>query len=481
MTRTFPLLLLLSACGTLQPLQPEVSEASASYRSVNEVSLDGLTQLPPNALTFRQRTLSHFFSGTPYCVAAGEFFASYEISVSCTGNFPFYYASPPQTAPAAIDSFVKLSRDLGVEVTLQNSVSVSLLAPESEQSAGGTPAQLSGVPSPYNNPELQNQQVSDLLSVGFSTGSVGNYSIQPTVLESYLRELGLPGIVTPRGSFSQLVAPDNTHAVVRTLDELSVRSHVFMTTGLTQETVGGLSAAFPDAKLFFEPASNRLTVTTDQLEPLLPALRPYLVQPREIAIRGAIVEFSDSRGTSGSLTLAGTSGSFTVNGGSGGALVLGSNGLEAGLSLARSLGQVSILAKPSLTVSNGQTAEFLSGQKLPLPTSTTVDGVTNQSFQYVDVGYKLSATAHVGDDGTITLSLDLESSSASPSETAAPVLNTRSVSTKLRLLPGQTAVISGLSDSTETLNRTVGLPTSGSRRKTNSEVLFLVTVDLLDL
>jgi Flp pilus assembly secretin CpaC len=75
--------------------------------------------------------------------------------------------------------------------------------------------------------------------------------------------------------------------------------------------------------------------------------------------------------------------------------------IQAQINAAASKGVVKILAAPTLTVLNGQSAEFRSGQTVYIPTgSTTTDTATTDNFEEVQVGIGLRITPIVHEELT---------------------------------------------------------------------------------
>ena len=156
---------------------------------------------------------------------------------------------------------------------------------------------------------------------------------------------------------------------------------------------------------------------------------------------------------------ANTSGGFTLNSAAGFLprsdafnLVLGNAGagLLSALSLLESNGFAYTLATPSLSVMSGQSASFLAGGELPIPTRSggTVDnGVT---IQYREFGVKLQVTATVLDQNRIALKVAPEVSEPDPSLAVStggvqvPGFVVRKSDTTLMLGDGESFVIGGL-------------------------------------
>jgi len=153
-----------------------------------------------------------------------------------------------------------------------------------------------------------------------------------------------------------------------------------------------------------------------------------------------------------------------------------------------------LLAKPQLRISEGQKAQLLIGDKVPIPTTTfntgtTVGGniVPVTSFQYQDVGIKIDVEPRVHHNREITMKLTVEVSNLNGSITVQqgqeqPIIGTRTISSNIRLKDGETNFLAGLLR-TDTAYGTVTIPFLGdipvigrllSRKKTTKATTDLV-------
>jgi len=163
-------------------------------------------------------------------------------------------------------------------------------------------------------------------------------------------------------------------------------------------------------------------------------------------------------------------------------------------------GLAKILAEPTLTALSGETAEFLSGGEFPIPVwSGGNDGRITIVFKKYGVGVKMLPV--VLNSKRINLNLSISVSELSnaanvaagvPNSTSAysiPSLTTRSTSTTLELMDGQTMGVAGLiSDKMrESINKFPGLgdlPILGALFRSQSylhdetELVMFVTVHL---
>jgi general secretion pathway protein D len=108
-----------------------------------------------------------------------------------------------------------------------------------------------------------------------------------------------------------------------------------------------------------------------------------------------------------------------------------------------------ILANPRIRVRNKEKAKVLIGDRVPVITVTTNNGVSSDSVNYIDVGLKLDVEPNIYLDDEVAIKINLEVSNVvkeviSKSGTQAYQIGTRSAATILRLKDGETQVLAGL-------------------------------------
>jgi len=157
-----------------------------------------------------------------------------------------------------------------------------------------------------------------------------------------------------------------------------------------------------------------------------------------------------------------------------------------------------ILANPKIRARNREKAHVLLGEKLPVFTTTSTLGsttvaspTTSVSVTYIDVGLKLDVEPQVQLDNDVTIKVALEVSSITntvtgPGGSVAYQVGTRQANTALRLRDGETQVLAGLINDSESRS-SAGIPylhdmpiagrlfglTTNERKK--SEIILLVT------
>jgi general secretion pathway protein D len=126
------------------------------------------------------------------------------------------------------------------------------------------------------------------------------------------------------------------------------------------------------------------------------------------------------------------------------------------ISLAKNAGEAQVLAQPQLRVTEGEKANLLIGDQVPIPvtsfnTGNTIGGnvVPITSFQYKDIGIKIEVEPRVHHNREITLDLKVEISNLGETVPVGPnqeaiTIGTRTISTVIRLKSGETSLLAGL-------------------------------------
>ncbi len=163
------------------------------------------------------------------------------------------------------------------------------------------------------------------------------------------------------------------------------------------------------------------------------------------------------------------------------------------LRVLESEGKVEVLSAPRIMVMDNQEAEFNVGQQVPIVGGVQfLDGRTQTTVQYQDVGVILQVTPHINPDGFVNMEIRPEISSISDSTVTitegvfAPIFNKNFVQTMITVKDGETAVIGGLITSNESVSENKvpilgDLPLIGplfratQRSSTKTELLILLT------
>jgi general secretion pathway protein D len=132
--------------------------------------------------------------------------------------------------------------------------------------------------------------------------------------------------------------------------------------------------------------------------------------------------------------------------------------------LVKSISDTHLLANPELRISEGEKATLHIGQRIPVPVSTftSVNNTTTgggtfapvTSFQYQDVGIKVSMEPRVHHNNEVTLKLTVEVSNLgapvkTPGQPDQPTFSTRTIESTIRLKDGETNFLAGLIQQTE--------------------------------
>lgn len=126
-------------------------------------------------------------------------------------------------------------------------------------------------------------------------------------------------------------------------------------------------------------------------------------------------------------------------------------------------GTSNLLANPTIRARNREKAKVLLGEKRPVFTTTSTANVgVSASVSYLDVGLKLEIEPQVQLDNDVTIKVALEVSSVTnevtgPQGSIAYQIGTRQASTTLRIRDGETQILAGLLNDSESRTST-GLP-----------------------
>ncbi len=164
--------------------------------------------------------------------------------------------------------------------------------------------------------------------------------------------------------------------------------------------------------------------------------------------------------------------------------VLGSFNLDLALTALERQGRGRLLSTPKITTQNNMAAEIKQGVQIPIQTMAN----NTVSVTFKDAVLTLKVTPQITDAGTVILNLEVENNSADYGNlvNGIPPINTQSAKTIVLVKDGQTAVVGGIYQSSETLsqNRTPFLgqvPVLGylfrnrSINNTNNELLLFIT------
>ncbi len=126
------------------------------------------------------------------------------------------------------------------------------------------------------------------------------------------------------------------------------------------------------------------------------------------------------------------------------------------INLAKSSGEATVIAQPQLRITEGEKANLLIGDQVPIPvtsfnTSNTIGGsvVPITSFQYKDIGIQIEVEPRVHHNREITLILKVEISNLGETVPVGPgqeaiTIGTRTITSTIRLKSGESSLLAGL-------------------------------------
>ena len=276
---------------------------------------------------------------------------------------------------------------------------------------------------------------------------------------------------------TMLIAQD-TPANRKTYEDLVIRTF-FLSNGDVTDVSNALRQLLQTSRISINKAENSITLrdTADKVAIAERIVDQNDKQLAEVVIDVELLQINTNRLTDIGLLLSGYSvgAGIPAPGGTtdlGGTLAAGSFTWDQLKQLSiRSFGfnipsitynfiknntESELLAKPQLRISEGQKAQLVIGDKVPIPTTTfntanTVGGaiVPITSFQYQDVGIKIEVEPRVHHNKEVTLKLTLEVSQLGETVTftagqSQPTIGTRTISSNIRLRDGETNFLAGL-------------------------------------
>lgn len=130
---------------------------------------------------------------------------------------------------------------------------------------------------------------------------------------------------------------------------------------------------------------------------------------------------------------------------------------DAAFSDAGSRNNVKVLQAPTITTSHNKKAVVTVGSKVPYTTTTTTNGVSNQSVNFQDINLTLTVTPLIGDDGSIQLDIDQliqdQTGSLPVNGSDVPIVSTRQATSFVNVYDGQMIVLGGLQRRSQTNSR----------------------------
>ena len=225
----------------------------------------------------------------------------------------------------------------------------------------------------------------------------------------------------------------------------------------------------PRGSAMADARTNQLFVTDieDRLEQVSQLIARVDVPQRQVLIEARIVEALDNFASTLGVRLSGKSGQLNANFPA--AAALGAQAASAGftffnpahslrlgveLSALEADGMGRVVASPRLVTANQSKAIIEQGTELPYQLSGP-NGSTSIAFRKANL--RLEVTPHITPDGSITMYLDVHKDSVGQSTPAGFAIDTKHVSTQVRVEDGGTVMIGGIYETSDNTNR-AGLP-----------------------
>lgn len=248
-----------------------------------------------------------------------------------------------------------------------------------------------------------------------------------------------------------------------------------------QQQLAALSASAADIRIQAEESSNSLLIrsTAADYQLIQQILAGVDLRPLQVLIEVMIAEVTRKHdlnvGVSGSVsnepkTANGTKAEGTQPSSAGDRdfilkLTGGKGGVNFDLAInaLQSRGDVRVLSLPVIIAENNREAVLNVGSSRPfvqVSQSTGGLGTVGQvnTVQYIDVGTVLTITPTINPDGYVNLQVSQTANSATNEvQFNAPIINKREATTQVFIRDGQTTVIGGLADNTQS-NSTSGIP-----------------------
>lgn len=216
----------------------------------------------------------------------------------------------------------------------------------------------------------------------------------------------------------------------------------------------------------------------------------------QILIEGKVVEVSESGLSDLGVIWGQEEGSFKFSINKSNGSVSLTDDILATLNALVATGKARVLASPTISALDGKEAEINIGSRIPYAVPAGTSSTNCQwTVEYIEAGVNLKILPTVASDGTIISDIKPEVSTVSEWRTTAagqfPVISTRNASVTVRMKDGETLVIGGLINESDSENRS-GIPflsdipvvggvfQNNNTEKTRTEIVFLITPRLMD-
>jgi len=255
--------------------------------------------------------------------------------------------------------------------------------------------------------------------------------------------------------------------------------HTFYLTNAVPKDVEAMLKSMLGAKTLFVDERTSVVVMRDTPEAVRMAEKLVAsidVPEPEVLIEVEVLEIARSKLLNLGITPPGsfTASASPVSGAKGlvlsdlshqSANTIGISSVSVTANALQTVGDTNTLASPRIRARNKEKAKILIGSRVPVITSSTAllsNGTANSSsVQYLDVGLTLEVQPTVYLDGDVAIKVGLEVSSITNTVvvqgTQAYTIGTRNANTLLRLKDGETQILAGLIQDSDTRNA-AGIP-----------------------
>lgn len=233
---------------------------------------------------------------------------------------------------------------------------------------------------------------------------------------------------------------------------------------------GGLSSQAGDIRIIAEESSNSLLIRATDTDWALvqQVIQGVDLRPLQVLIEVTIAEVQRTHdldiGVSGQVTRnkgSRADTAFAPNTSNARDFILaltGGNGTiqyDVAIAALQERGDVKVLSLPVIIAQNNRQAVLNVGSSRPFVqiSQTVANDPTGrvQTVQYIDVGTVLTITPTINPDGYVNLQVQQQDNSATNQvQFDAPIINKREATTQIFIRDGQTTVIGGLADNTNT-------------------------------
>lgn len=486
--------LALSACDYAQPVErpgaPAVSRNARPYApdpstDRRQVVVAGrpMNASDPEAVSFRDVNV---------CDAAEiVLVAELGLAVTCSASGKLSLNFPKTTAKNLYEAFSASLGRIGVKVSWDGK-SLALTGGNGGEASAQFGVMPDGLPSgelvsedvqAYTYETLPDPIERRILSETFATSSLGVRFFPSLSSIDQFSQLGsslgldLQGSVLAGGILA-VGGLNDLDILATALSDSANLTVPIEVSGASEASIEALSTAFVGLNISYDPDNSSIWVSgpSQVVIESIPVLRSRFRPGKDVRIDAVFLAYDATDLRSFDLT-----GSFDLGFGDlrvmSGKLPIGTP-LNLVVDQMVETGSASVVSRPSLTTSTGQTSRFVSGSQVPILSSIGDEG--EQNFDYRDTGVVISATPQLLPSGRYKVRLNVEVSSVDGVGISDnPTFTTREVATTIEIASGETVALSGLelAEKSSTKGRSLLLPSSASQTVTRSLAFFVSVTD----